>query len=158
MSLYNDIKMIGLGSMGSEVATLVGRYQREGKVKVSLSKEEKNILQKAIRFVGNMKEGYMAVVEVRNFNINSEVPISYNYYLRVRQLLPELGQVKEDSEIEEEIKMFADILQKLNEGRTLAEIGEEKIDKVGKFFSRLSDYALQELYVINNEKKELESI
>lgn len=159
MSLYNDIdiKMIGLGSMGSEVATLVARYQREGEREKSLSDEEKNILSKALKFVKNTKEGYTAVVEVRNFNINSEVPGSYNYYLKVRQQLPEWGSVSEESEIEEEINMFADILKKLNEQKSLADIGKDKLSKVGKFFSRLSDFALEQLYVINNEKRELES-
>jgi hypothetical protein len=158
MSLYNDIKMIGLGSMGSEVATLVARHQREGEGHKSLSNEEKNILRKAIKFVSNMKEGYTAVVEIHNFNMNSEVPDSYNYYLKVRQQLPELGLVDKASQIEEEINMFADVLKKLNEGKSLAEMEEDKLVKVAKFFSRLSDFALEQLYVINNEKKELESI
>lgn len=158
MSLYTDIKMIGLGSMGSEVATLVERCQREGERQKSLSDEEKNILKKAIKFVSNMKEGYTAVVEVQNFNINSEVPGSYNYYLKVRQQLPELGLVNKASQIEEEINMFADVLKKLNEGKSLAEMEEHKLVKVAKFFSRLSDFALEQLYIMNNEKRELESI
>jgi hypothetical protein len=158
MSFSNEIKIIVLGSMGSEVATLIGRYQREGDQRAILSKEEKDILKKAIEFVGYMKKGYLAVEEISNFNINSEVPVSYNYYLRVRQQLPEFGPVNKASEIEEEIKMFAETLEKIDEEKNLKEIGEQKIEKVGRFFSRLSEYALEELYIINNSKNELESI
>lgn len=159
MSFSNDIKIIGLGSMGSEVATLIGRYQREGEQKIRLSDEEKNILKKAISFVDNMKEGYKAVMQTRIFNINSDVPLSYNYYIRVRRLLSELKPVKQAKDFEKEIKMWAEILNKLDEGKTLAEIGdEEQLGNVGKFFSRLSDFALEELYVINNEKREIESL
>lgn len=144
--------------MGSEVATLIGRYQREGAKKISLSEEDRNILKKAISFVDNMKQGYQAVVQTRIFNINSDVPLSYNYYIRVRRQLSELKPVKQAKDFEKEIKMWAEILKKLDEGKTLAEIGEEQLGNVGKFFSRLSDFALEELYVINNEKREIESL
>jgi hypothetical protein len=158
MSLYNDIKIIGLGSMGSEVATLIGRYRREGAKKISLSDEERNILKKALSFVANMEQGYRVVVGTSQFNINAEVPASYSYYLKVRQQLPELGRVQKAKDFESEIKMFAETLRKLDQGKTLAQIDEEKLSNVGKFFSRLSDFALEELYVINNEKRELESL
>lgn len=157
MSFSDDIKIIVLGSMGSEVATLIGRYQREGVQEISLSEEDKDILKKAIRFVKNTKDGYDQVVEVRNFNMNSEVPVSYNYYLRVRQQLPELGSVNKASEIGEEIEMFAEILKKLNDGKPISQIEVQGLENVGKFFSRLSDFALEELYIIN-EKTQLESI
>ncbi|MGB8658111.1 MAG: hypothetical protein WCE90_10070 [Candidatus Zixiibacteriota bacterium] len=157
MSFSNDIRIIGLGSMGSEVATLIGRYQREGEQKIRLSEDERNILKKALSFVDNMKQGYLAV-ETRKFNINSEAPFSYSYYLKVRRQLSELGQVKQVQDFENDIKMFAEILKELGEGKTLAEIDANRLDKVGKFFSRLSDFALEELYVINNEKREIESL
>ena len=144
--------------MSSEVATLIGRYQREGARRISLSEEERNILKKAISFVDNMQQGYQAVVETRICNINSDVPISYNYYLKVRRRLPELGPVKQAKDFEEEINMFAEILKKLDERKPLAEIGENKLRNVEKFFSGLSDFALEELYVINNEKREIESL
>jgi hypothetical protein len=158
MSFYNDLNIIRLGSMGSEVATLIGRYQREGAEKISLSEEERNILQKALSFVDNMEEGYRVVVGDSHLNINSEVPASYSYYLKVRQQLPELGTVKKAKDFEAEIKMFAEVLKRLDEEKTLAQINEEELGKVGKFFSRLSDFALEELYVINNEKREIESL
>jgi len=158
MSFSNEINRIRLGAMGSEIATLVGRYRRESKQKMSLSEEDKNILVNAITFVENMGKGYTAVVETHNFNINSDVPVSYNYYIKVRQQLPELGPVNQASEIEREIEMFADVLKKLSEEKPLAEKEGHELDKVGKFFSRLSDFALEELYIINNEKRELESL
>lgn len=158
MSLYDDIKMIGLGSMGSELATLIERYKRDDKKERSLTDDERNTLKKAIKFVRNMKDGYAAVIEVHNFNINSEAPGSYNYYIRVRKQLPELGLVNNASEIGKEINMFAEILNKLNQEKSLAEIGKDKLAKVGVFFSRLSDFTMEQLYVLNNEKRELDSI
>jgi len=154
MSFSNDIKIIALGSIGSEVATLIGRYQREGGQRMSLSEEERNVLNKAIRFVVNIKNGYIGVMEIDKFTMNSEASFSYNYYLRVRQQLPELGSLNNASEIREEIEMFADILKKINEERTLSKIGKNKLEKVNIFFSKLSDFVLQELYIINNEKSE----
>jgi hypothetical protein len=69
-----------------------------------------------------------------------------------------LGPVEKAKDFETEIKMFAEILKKLDEGKTLTEVGKDTLRNVGTFFSRLSDFALEELYVINNEKRELESI
>lgn len=158
MSFTNDIRIMGMGSMGSEVATVIGRYQRLGEQKTSLSEDEENTLKKAINFVRRMNDGYNAVVEIRNFNINPEAPTSYNYYLRVRQELTEFEALSKDTEIQKEIKMFSDILTKLSQGKPLAEMGEEKLAKVAKFFAKLSDFALEELYMINNQKKQLESI
>jgi hypothetical protein len=93
-------------------------------------------------------------MEIDKFTMNSEASFSYNYYLRVRQQLPELGSLNNASEIREEIEMFADILKKINEERTLSKIGKNKLEKVNIFFSKLSDFVLQELYIINNEKSE----
>jgi len=157
MSFSDDIRIIALGSMGSEVATIIGRYQREGEEGTRLTEDEKNVLAKAIKFVQNMREGHQAV-EARNFNMSAEVPGSYNYYLRVRQQLQELGPVKESSDLEKEIAMFADALKKLNEERKLNTGTRQKLGNVGKFFSRLSEVALEELNLINNVKSETELI
>ena len=143
--------------MGSEVATLIGRYQREGAIATSLSDEEKGVLKKAIRFVEDMEQGYQAVVGTRIFHINSEAPVSYNYYLKVRRQLPELGSVQKAKDFETEIKMFSEILKKLDQGRTIAEKDGDKLNNVSKFFSKLSDFALEELYIISNEKKGIET-
>ena len=142
--------------MGSEVATIISRHQREGE-ETALTEDEKNVLAKAIIFVENMREGHQAV-ETRNFNMSAEVPGSYNYYLRVRQQLRDLGPVKESSDLEREIAMFADTLKKLNEEKKLNTVTKKKLSDVGKFFSRLSEVALEELYLINNVKSETELI
>jgi len=153
--MFNEISIISISSMGSEVVTLIGRYQREGAQRISLSEEERSILKKALSFVDNMEQGYRLVVGTSQFNINSDVPASYSYYLRVRSQLPELGPIKQAKDFEKEIKMFAEILKKLNEEKPLAEINEKQLGNVGKFFSRLSDFALEELYVIDNEKESI---
>lgn len=142
--------------MGSEVATIIDRYQDEGK-ESPLTQDEKNVLAKAIKFVQNMKEGHQAV-ETRNFNMSAEVPGSYNYYLKVRQQLRELGPVNESSDLEKEILGFANALKALNEEKKLSTRTKKKLSDVGKFFSRLSEVALEELYLMNNVKSEPELI
>lgn len=157
MSFTNDIRIMALGSLGSQVATIIGRYQREGNGSGTLSNVEKRTLERAVEFVQNLEQGYQAV-NSRNFTMNSEESGSYNYYLQVRQKLPELGTVSKASEIKKEIEMFANVLRRLNEEKALNQAGRDNLGKVAKFFSTLSDFALEQLYIINNRKPELEFI
>jgi len=150
-----EIPLIDLGTIGSETATLIAKYQRLSGQNIPLSTDDKRVLTRAINYFKKIIEGHQ-LASSKEFKM-SETPGFYNGYLKVRERLPDMGLAKlvesigEDKAIKYEIDTFYKVLNVLNKEGTLRRIENSEIEKISMFFSTLGDLMLEKVYIAQQE-------
>jgi hypothetical protein len=151
MAMDEEIQMIGLASIGSEVATIISRYQRLGDQGMIIYDHERGVLQRAREFFKKVKKGYEMATALSLGDLDPEAPKSYNWYLQVRGHLPGLHLITKPEHIKVEIDGLAAMLTKLDKEGTLVGIQKQEIEKAYTFFSTFFEFMLGELYTTSQE-------
>ncbi len=151
LKLFSTSDIIRIGYIASGTAALVEKYKRLGK-EIKLSDNEKYTLENAKEFVDAIERGFEDTRDPYRFSANAFHSATYNCYVTVRLQFPFSEVPKTIDEIKNEILEFKTVLNGMKNGVIVDRIDEKKIEKVGLFFANLGKMALEQIYILDQEK------
>ncbi len=152
LRFFSPSDIISIGYIASGVGALVEKYKRLDGEEIKLTEDEKYTLENAKNFVDAIEKGFQNTQEPHRFSANAFHSATYNCYVTVRLRFPFKEIPQTIDEIRNEILEFKTVLDEMMESFTLDKIGKGKIEKVGLFFSNLGKMALEQMYILDQEK------